>query len=129
MSSIKSLEEQTSSKLMRLRNKGGSQTREQTKKHKTRSSTMDPHFFLPPAFSVGADCSAVVTFPNITTPLPSMKATRERPSQCLKVSHTRGCWGSKLHSAISFDLRECGSSIFLPPVSLPIFQESFEILQ
>ena len=102
------------------------------------------------------------TLPSITTPLPSMKATRERPSQFLKESHTRGCWGWKevlggtqtgsyqtgsyqkgrfippkpgfweqphlirprLYAsevwAISFDFRECGSSIFLPPVSLPV---------
>merc|ERR1711974_100276 len=87
------------------------------------------HFFLPPAFSATSVCSQDMTFPNITTPLPSMNATRERPSQFLKVSHTRGCWGTKAHSAISFDFSECGSSIFLPPVSLPIFHLSCEIRQ
>merc|ERR1719506_2402761 len=65
-----------------------------------------PHFFLPPDLSLGSVCSHEITFPNITTPLPSMKATRERPSQFLKVSATSGCWGWKLHSAISFDFSE-----------------------
>merc|ERR1719324_323130 len=90
-----------------------------------RSST---HFFLPPA-PPSAFCSQEVILPNMTTPLPSMKATRERPSQFLKLSHTRGCCGWKLHSAISLDFRECGSSIFLPPVSLPIFHLSLEMRQ
>merc|ERR1712187_266843 len=53
-----------------------------------------------------------MTLPSITTPLPSMKATRERPSQFLKVSHTSGCCGWKLHCAISLDFKEWGSSIF-----------------
>merc|ERR1712217_665038 len=88
-----------------------------------------PHFFLPPAAAASSFRSHEMTFPSITTPLPSMKATRERPSQFLKVSHTRGCCGWKLHCAISLDLRECGSSIFLPPVSLPIFHLSFEMRQ
>merc|ERR1712013_450079 len=48
----------------------------------------------------------------MTTPLPSIKATRDRPSQFLNVSHTRGCCGWKLHCAISFDFKEWGSSIF-----------------
>merc|ERR1719326_976567 len=65
--------------------------------------------------------SQETTLPNITTPLPSMNATRERPSQFLKVSATRGCWGSKVTWAISLDFKLWGSSIFLPPVSLPIF--------
>merc|ERR1719229_1567787 len=56
-----------------------------------------------------------------------MKATRDKPSQFLKVSQTSGCCGWKLHSAISFDFNECGSSIFFPPVSLPIFQTTLEI--
>merc|ERR1719277_192567 len=86
------------------------------------------HFFLPPA-APSSLRSQEMTFPSMTTPLPSMKATRLSPSQFLKVSHTRGCCGWKLHWAISLDLRECGSSIFLPPVSLPIFHLSFEILQ
>merc|ERR1712048_1484165 len=81
------------------------------------------HFFLPPA-PPSSLRSQETTLPNITTPLPSMKATRDRPSQFLKVSQTSGCWGWKLHCAISLDLRECGSSIFLPPVSLPIFHFS-----
>merc|ERR1739845_279563 len=85
------------------------------------------HFFLPPALSPASFCSHEMTFPNITTPLPSMKATRERPSQFLKVSHTSGCWGAKEHSAISLDFKEWGSSIFLPPVSLPIFHLSLEM--
>merc|ERR1719188_1984420 len=54
---------------------------------------------------------------------------RDTPSQFLKVSHTRGCWGWKEHWAISFDFNECGSSIFLPPVSLPIFHLSLEMRQ
>merc|ERR1711976_1103889 len=58
-----------------------------------------------------------------------MKATRERPSQFLKESQTNGCCGWKLHSAISLDFSECGSSIFLPPVSLPIFQTSLDMRQ
>merc|ERR1711868_115668 len=87
------------------------------------------HFFLPPAPPPSSLRSQVTTFPSITTPLPSMKATRERPSQFLNVSHTSGCWGWKQHSAISLDFKECGSSIFFPPVSLPIFHTSFEIRQ
>eukprot|EP00449_Zooxanthella_nutricula_P017997 CAMPEP_0198532964 /NCGR_PEP_ID=MMETSP1462-20131121/31891_1 /TAXON_ID=1333877 /ORGANISM="Brandtodinium nutriculum, Strain RCC3387" /LENGTH=64 /DNA_ID=CAMNT_0044262871 /DNA_START=5 /DNA_END=196 /DNA_ORIENTATION=- len=63
----------------------------------------------------------------MTTPLPSMNATRDRPSQFLNVSQTSGCWGWKEHWAISLDLSECGSSIFLPPVSLPIFHLSLEM--
>merc|ERR1719498_2395394 len=87
------------------------------------------YFFLPPAALASSFRSQDTTFPSMTTPLPSMKATRERPSQFLKVSHTSGCCGWKLHCAISFDFSAWGSSIFLPPVSLPIFQESFEIRQ
>merc|ERR1712217_441788 len=86
------------------------------------------HFFLPPA-EPSSLRSQLVTLPNITTPLPSMNATRDRPSQFLKVSQTNGCCGWKEHSAISFDFKECGSSIFFPPVSLPIFQTSLEIRQ
>merc|ERR1740121_2826984 len=71
--------------------------------------------------------SQEMTLPNMTTPFPSMNATRDKPSQFLKVSHTKGCGGAKLHWAISLDFNECGSSIFLPPVSLPIFHLSFEI--
>jgi len=55
-----------------------------------------PHFFLPPLSSPSLR-SQVTTLPSITTPLPSMKATRDRPSQFLKVSHTKGCCGWKLH--------------------------------
>merc|ERR1719221_290239 len=84
------------------------------------------HFFLPLA-APSSLRSHETTLPNITTPLPSMKATRDKPSQFLNVSHTSGCWGWKLHCAISLDFREWGSSIFLPPVSLPIFHLSFEI--
>merc|ERR1712039_328982 len=84
------------------------------------------HFFLPPA-APSSFFSQDTTLPNMTTPLPSMKATRERPSQFLKVSQTRGCWGWKLHWAISLDFKECGSSIFLPPVSLPIFHFNLEM--
>merc|ERR1712048_1552965 len=81
--------------------------------------------FISPAiyffFASKTLASTVTTFPNITTPFPSMKATRDRPSQFLKESATSGCWGSKVHWAISLDFREWGSSIFLPPVSFPIF--------
>merc|ERR1711978_210461 len=84
------------------------------------------HFFLPPA-AASSLRSQEMTLPNITTPFPSMKATRDKPSQFLKVSHTSGCCGAKLHCAISLDLSECGSSIFLPPVSLPIFHLSLEM--
>merc|ERR1711982_253605 len=87
------------------------------------------HFFLPPAPPPSSLLSQEITFPSMTTPFPSMNATRERPSQFLNVSHTRGCCGAKLHSAISFDFREWGSSIFFPPVSLPIFHLSFEMRQ
>merc|ERR1712060_394463 len=84
------------------------------------------YFFLPP-LSPSSLRSQEITLPSMTTPLPSIKATRESPSQFLKVSHTRGCCGWKLHCAISLDLSECGSSIFLPPVSLPIFHFSLLI--
>merc|ERR1719221_285368 len=84
------------------------------------------HFFLPPA-APSSLRSQETTLPNMTTPLPSMKATRDKPSQFLNVSHTKGCWGWKEHWAISFDFNECGSSIFLPPVSLPIFHLSLEM--
>merc|ERR1712048_1468416 len=84
------------------------------------------HFFLPP-FSPSSFFSQLTTLPNMTTPLPSMKATRGRPSQFLKESHTNGCCGWKQHSAISLNFKECGSSIFFPPVSLPIFHTSFEM--
>jgi len=47
-----------------------------------------------------------MTLPNMTHPLPSMKATRERPSQFLKLSHTSGCCSWKLHWTVSLDLRE-----------------------
>merc|ERR1712174_175132 len=84
------------------------------------------YFFLPPA-PPSSLRSQEMTLPSMTSPLPSMKATRDKPSQFLKVSHTNGCWGAKLHCAISLDLSECGSSIFLPPVSLPIFHLSLEM--
>merc|ERR1712241_1081026 len=87
-----------------------------------------PHFFLPPALASSLR-SQDITFPSITTPLPSMKATRESPSQFLNVSQTSGCCGWKLHWAISFDLSECGSSIFCHPVSLPIFHLSLAMRQ
>merc|ERR1740120_81298 len=90
-------------------------------------AALSNHFFLPPAPPPSSLRSHEITFPSMTTPLPSMKATRERPSQFLKVSQTNGCCGWKLHWAISFDFSECGSSIFLPPVSLPIFHLSLEI--
>merc|ERR1719175_19084 len=86
----------------------------------------DAHFFLPPA-APSSLRSQEITFPSITTPLPSMNATRDRPSQFLNVSQTSGCCGWKLHCAISLDFKECGSSIFLPPVSFPIFHLSFEM--
>merc|ERR1719337_748686 len=60
-----------------------------------------------------------VTLPSMTAVLPSRKAMRVRPSQFLKESTTSGCCGRKTTSAISLDLREWGSAIFLPPVSLP----------
>merc|ERR1719221_2028862 len=85
------------------------------------------HFFLPPPLSASSFFSQEMTFPSITTPLPSMNATRDKPSQFLNVSHTSGCCGWKEHSAISFDFNECGSSIFLPPVSFPIFHFNLEM--
>merc|ERR1719203_2469798 len=99
--------------------------------HKCNSacSSQPAHFFLPPATSLSSFRSHEMTLPSITTPLPSMKATRERPSQFLNVSHTSGCCGWKLHCAISFDFSECGSSIFLPPVSFPIFHLSLLMRQ
>merc|ERR1712037_727811 len=96
--------------------------------HYVARSRLTAHFFLPPE-AASSLRSQEITLPNMTTPLPSMNATRDRPSQFLKVSHTSGCCGAKLHCAISFDFREWGSSIFLPPVSFPIFHLSFEILQ
>merc|ERR1712061_580430 len=86
------------------------------------------HFFLPPP-AASSLRSQEMTLPNITTPFPSMNATRDKPSQFLNVSHTKGCWGWEEHWAISLDLRECGSSIFFPPVSLPIFHLSLEMRQ
>merc|ERR1719353_944059 len=85
------------------------------------------HFFLPPAAAASSLRSHETTLPSMTTPLPSMNATRDRPSQFLKVSQTSGCCGWNEHSAISLDFKECGSSIFLPPVSLPIFHFSLEM--
>merc|ERR1719237_1543717 len=87
------------------------------------------YFFLPPPLSPSSFLSQEITFPSITTPLPSIKATRDRPSQFLKVSQTNGCCGWKLHWAISLDFSEWGSSIFFPPVSLPIFHFSLEMRQ
>merc|ERR1711874_284658 len=95
---------------------------------KAKSMASSPHFFLPLA-AASSFLSHEMTFPSITTPFPSMKATRDKPSQFLNVSQTKGCCGWKEHSAISFDFKECGSSIFLPPVSLPIFHTSFEMRQ
>merc|ERR1712176_960228 len=76
---------------------------------------LSSYFFLPPP-AASSFLSQEMTFPNMTTPLPSMKVTQ-----------TSGCCGWKEHSAISFDFRECGSSIFLPPVSLPIFHTNLEM--
>merc|ERR1711862_849792 len=96
--------------------------------HSSRRLLVWSHFFLPPA-AASCFCSQDTTLPSITTPLPSMNATRDKPSQFLNESHTNGCCGWKAHSAISFDFNEWGSSIFFPPVSLPIFQTIFEIRQ
>merc|ERR1711920_886853 len=68
------------------------------------------YFFLPPP-AASSFRSHETTLPSITTPLPSMKATRDKPSQFLNVSQTSGCCGWKLHCAISLDFNECGSSI------------------
>merc|ERR1712050_524876 len=87
------------------------------------------HFFLPPPLSDSSFFSQEMTFPNMTTPLPSINATRESPSQFLKESHTRGCCGWNEASAISLDFNAWGSSIFFPPVSFPIFHFSFEMRQ
>merc|ERR1711990_1005219 len=76
------------------------------------------YFFFPPAPPASCFCSHETTFPSITTPFPSMNATRESPSQFLKLSQTSGCCGVNQHSAISLDFKLWGSSIFLPPVSL-----------
>merc|ERR1712072_1229013 len=46
--------------------------------------------------------------------------------ECISHKWLRG-WNE--HWAISFDFRACGSSIFLPPVSLPIFHLSAAIRQ
>merc|ERR1719261_106310 len=80
-------------------------------------SHLPSHFFLPLAAPSSLRTQST-TLPSITTPLPSMKATRESPSQFLKLSHTSGCCGVNQHSAISFDFKECGS---------PIFQATLEI--
>merc|ERR1712151_1477154 len=50
------------------------------------------HFFLPPP-AASSLRSHEMTLPNITTPFPSMNATRDKPSQFLNVSHTKGCCG------------------------------------
>merc|ERR1712196_531705 len=47
-----------------------------------------------------------MTLPSMTTPLPSMMATRLSPSQFLKESTTSGCCGAKTTSAISFAFRQ-----------------------
>mmetsp|Transcript_29236 Transcript_29236/g.40766 ORF Transcript_29236/g.40766 Transcript_29236/m.40766 type:complete len:248 (-) Transcript_29236:125-868(-) len=65
------------------------------------------------------------TFPSITTPFPSKKAIRARPSHDLNGSATNPKTGSKTTSAISPCLSILGSSTFLPPVSFPIFQLIF----
>merc|ERR1712176_1129603 len=96
--------------------------------HSSKHQSSSLHFFFPPP-AASCFCSQETTLPSITTPFPSMKATRERPSQFLKVSQTSGCCGWKLHCAISLDFSECGSSIFLPPVSFPIFHLSLLIRQ
>merc|ERR1711991_740287 len=70
-----------------------------------------PAFFSPATFSV-----VFTTLPSITTPLPSMMATRDRPSQFLNESTTSGCTGANTTSAISLAFR--------PPVSFPIFHTS-----
>merc|ERR1719473_2119748 len=87
------------------------------------------HFFFLASSLASPFATRVTILPSITTPLPSMKATRESPSQFLKVSHTSGCWGAKDACAISLDFRAWGSSIFFPPVSLPIFHFSLVIRQ
>merc|ERR1712151_615982 len=87
------------------------------------------HFFLPPPLSASSFFSQEITLPSMTTPFPSIKATRDKPSQFLNVSHTNGCCGWNEHSAISLDFNEWGSSIFFPPVSFPIFHTSFEMRQ
>jgi len=46
------------------------------------------YFFLADASTLA---STEVTFPSITTPFPSINATRERPSQFLYESATKGC--------------------------------------
>merc|ERR1740129_2167590 len=89
------------------------------------------HFFLPPE---PASCAAPLVRHTVEAPncdlahffLPPEPAS-SLPSQFLKVSHTSGCWGWKLHWAISLDFKEWGSSIFLPPVSFPIFHLSLEM--
>merc|ERR1712217_404242 len=56
-------------------------------RHRLKVPHCEPaHFFLPPA-AASSLRSQEITLPSMTTPLPSMKATRERPSQFLKVSH------------------------------------------
>ena len=79
-----------------------------------RASRRQPH-----TAAAQALCVTLVTLPSITAVLPSRKAMRERPSQFLNESTTSGCVGLNTICAISFDLSECGSSSFLPPVSLP----------
>merc|ERR1740138_1522392 len=79
------------------------------------------YFFFPFLPSSLIFSPVLITLPSMTTPLPSMMATRERPSQFLKESTTSGCCGTNMTSAISLALRQCGSSIFFPPVSFPIF--------
>merc|ERR1712193_570076 len=76
-------------------------------------------FFLPSSGGMSFFWMTDTTLPSMTAVLPSRKAIRERPSQFLNESTTSGCCGTKGTWAISLDLSEWGSSIFLPPVSLP----------
>merc|ERR1719263_2618841 len=89
------------------------------------------YFFFLPSSSGGISALDVTstTLPSITAVLPSKKAMRERPSQFLNESTTKGCCGLKTTSAISFDFNECGFSIFFPPVSLPTLKLNATALQ
>jgi len=73
---------------------------------KTNGSRVPPSYFFFPPFSPSSFLTQSTTLPSITTPFPSMKATRERPSQFLKLSHTNGCCGVNQHSAISLLFNE-----------------------
>jgi len=70
-----------------------------------------------------------VILPSITAEFPSKKAIRDNPSHDLNDSTISGFTGENITCAISLAFKNLGASNFFPPVSLPIFQSIFVILQ